>query len=356
MSMSSKSSMKYLVMQSDSRSLDEDIDTADYHSLSAVVNYFYAKRHGADYLYFEFNQTRPDFLKEVLTKYGVAFQNTTLQQSTEISGTYIKKGPSCYHPTLKAFRAAPWMKLLALWNVSKTFTHNEYSHVLFLDSDAAIVPRRHNISLYDKLLHWQQSNQHHPIHHRQKVMKPADPSTAAMIFTDNVPYVPYDAYPCSGAFVINLGYNSILQFTNTSAYGPKDSGAGFIAAMIKDWWDYPIERRNFNHAYEQDSLWTQLYRNEMHGAQKHEIRRLKSRVTEETVCVVNEHQFPPTRHGLWVSHVGSPWQTDRIRHFRHNLHVMGVNATLFTDTIRYIKSRASSLNSAVAIADAMSKD
>jgi hypothetical protein len=182
-------------------------------------------------LYFKFNQSRYDFLEDVLRLHHVPFLNSTLQKSTEVSGTYEKKGPSCFHQGLKHFRAAPWTKLLALWNVTQTLKN--YSHVLFLDSDAAISPRYHNVSLAEKIDQWRSLGKSHDFKNeltkvRSSRSSSINPAEAAMIFTDNVPFVPYDRYPCTGAFVLNFHFN---------VSHVRRRGVDFVADMLKEWWD-----------------------------------------------------------------------------------------------------------------------
>jgi hypothetical protein len=285
-------------------------------------------------LYFKFNQSRSDFLQDVQRLHQVTFLNLTSQKSTEVSGTYEKKGPSCFHQGLKHFRAAPWTKLLALWNVTKTLKN--YSHVLFLDSDAVISPRYHNVSLAEKIEQWRGRGKSYDIKNeltkvRSSRSSSIDPAEAAMIFTDNVPFVPYDRYPCTGAFVLNFHFNVSHM---------RRRGVDFVADMLKEWWDAALEKRNFNHAYEQDSLWTLLYGNIMHGALKTELRA-SSRINAKTVSIVGEHQFPPFDPRLWVSHAGSPWQNERIGHFKSLLQELSINESLFEKTVEFIDAECS---------------
>ena len=346
---------RFLLVQSDTRNLDTDISTAAYHSLTAVTNYLYAKQHDADYLYFVFNQSRPAFLSDAKRVYGAVFQNSSNEQSTEVSGTYEKKGPSAYHPVLRQFRAAPWTKLLALWNISQSAmaaaATGRYSHIFFLDSDAVVNPKFHRRSLYDALRDWS-SAPCHVLHSRPPGVSA---SKAAAIFLDNSPFEPYDKFLCDGAFVLNLGFQGVSSDHHFAINRGHETGPAFISRFIKEWWDHDVEskdfthwwrhlentNRNFNHAYEQDSLWDQLYNSP----------RNSWRISENTVCVVAEPQFPPSRNdSLWVNHVGSPWEKDRGRILKTHLAELRVTEQDFARISQIITSTASVEGFAVDIA------
>ena len=85
---------------------------------------------------------------------------------------------------------------------------------------------------------------------------------------------------------------------------------------------------NFNDAYEQDSLWGQLYSND---------RQNSFRISSNHVCVIDEHQFPPLKNeSLWINHVGSPWEKDRNMIFYSYLKDLKISNQLYTDAINYI--------------------
>jgi len=339
---------KFLLLQSDTRNLDGDFSTADYHTLTAVTNFVWAKQHNADYLYFVFNQTQTDFLADAHRTFGATFLNKSSDKSTEITGTYLKKGPTCYHPVLKQFRAAPWTKLLALWNVSQSALVSRYSHIFFLDSDAVINPLFHRRSLDDALVDWSKSTCHAPS---------VTSSNAAAVFLDNSPFHPYEKHLCDGAFVLNLGFKGVVADSYAINHS-QEKGAAFISNFIKEWWDHDVESKdfnhwwhhdsstkNFNHAYEQDSLWDQIYN-----------PKTSWRINSNTICVIGEPQFPPDRNdSLWVMHVGSPWEKDRRRLLKDLLHQLRFNDKDFADVSQYITQAASVAGNAIHIARAMSE-
>lgn len=353
---SSSRPKKFLLLQSDTRNLESNVETARYHSLTAVINFIYTKLHSADYLYFVFNQSRAEFLSDANVMFRAEFRNSSLQQSTEISGTYEKKGPSCYHPVLRQFRAAPWTKLLALWNVSQSNLASRYSHILFLDSDAVVNPKFHHQSLFDKLHGWSTLRCHSSRAHKNDMIRP---DQSAAIFLDNSPFVPYQGHLCDGAFVLNLGFEGVAYEPYAAATSRSDEkGASFIANFLKEWWDNDVEskdfnhwwhhdatNKNFNHAYEQDSLWNQLYN-----------PRTSWRINANTVCVVPEPQFPPSKNeSLWVLHVGSPWEIDRLTILRTLVDQMRLSSDDFAKMIEYISRFASVSGSAAEIGQKMSE-
>ena len=77
--------MKICVFMSDNRKLSTDRETADYNSLSAVINYEYCKKHNYDFIYY-----RPYLYNE---------NEITLN--------------NCIDPNTKLFRHPSWSKILS---------------------------------------------------------------------------------------------------------------------------------------------------------------------------------------------------------------------------------------------------
>ena len=182
-----------------------------------------------------------------------------------------------------------------------------YSHIIFLDSDAAINPNFFNRSLYNVLNDWSVKSKCNNIKKNQ--VERLETMNAAAIFLDNSPFVPFDKYLCDGVFILNLNFN------RTSKEATSETSINFISKFLHEWWDFDIDNKNFNHAYEQDSLWDQLYGDSN-----------SFRITSNHVCIIKEHQFPPNKNqSLWIMHVGSPWEKDRLIIFNSLIKELKIN-------------------------------
>jgi hypothetical protein len=94
-----------LFIMSDSREIGRSFKDASFLTLSVVLNYIYAKRHGYELRFY----TMPP-----------------------------RDGAPCAHPTLKEERGASWCKLLAVWHAIASAPVST-ARVVFLDSDCAIL-------------------------------------------------------------------------------------------------------------------------------------------------------------------------------------------------------------------------
>lgn len=149
--------MRFLVFMSDNRHLDATIQSANYNSLVACINYEYCKKWNHDFIYY-----RP---------YLDADSNSLY---------------NCKDPTTKELRHAAWSKLL-----SSSLAHRlPYDYIVYIDSDCIF--KDFNISLTNFLGH----------HYDKDI-----------IFLNNKPYN-YDK-PCSGFYAIKTsvhGGNFLLDW------------------------------------------------------------------------------------------------------------------------------------------------
>jgi hypothetical protein len=95
-------SEKYLILMSDNREIVSDINKCDYNTLTSIINYNYAKKHGYDYKYLQ----------------------------PLLGG--IETIHNCYSPT-NNLRHASWSKILSVLKIIDNFP--EYTHILYLDTD-----------------------------------------------------------------------------------------------------------------------------------------------------------------------------------------------------------------------------
>lgn len=95
--------MKILVFMSDNRILEKNIETANYNSLTASINYEYCKNHNYDFIYY-----RP-YLDDI--------NNIVLN--------------NCIDPNTNTERHAAWSKLLS----TKLALQLNYDYIVYIDSD-----------------------------------------------------------------------------------------------------------------------------------------------------------------------------------------------------------------------------
>lgn len=160
--------MRILVIMSDNRLLSADIESADYNSLAAAINYEYCKKYKYDFIYY-----RPYLKKEVIELHN------------------------CLDPNSGAPRHAAWSKLLSTSNALNL----DYDYVIYIDSDCIF--KDFNQSLEDFILPF---------------------SDKDIIFLNDKPWA--DNKPCSGFFIckvssytrnfLNHWYNVNLPGKNTS--------------------------------------------------------------------------------------------------------------------------------------------
>lgn len=258
--------LRILMVSIDSRELEDELTTkTKYPSLSAVLNYNYAKRHGYHYRYYH------PFINidEVEKKYNVKLN------TTKINGQDPRSIVTSFHPGLLQYRGASWSKLPLLWHVATTMG-NDYDLMIYLDSDLVITPdtAQGNRRVEDALKEWQEG--HKFVWGVDNVKK------SPLMFFKNSPYG--DQEPCAGFFL----------------FRPK-----IAAPMIKDWWDFDIEEKNFDAMHEQSGLW-RLYNQE---------DQFKYYLNKSSITLIHENQFPVgdmkmeewCLHKGWVCHVCNNW-------------------------------------------------
>jgi hypothetical protein len=107
--------MKVLIFMSDNRPVSTKLESAEYNSLSAAINYEYSKKHGYDFIYY-----RPYL------------------HNTSVIELY-----NCLNPNSKETRHAAWSKLLS----SQKALESPYDYVVYLDSDCIFY--NHSLKLED---------------------------------------------------------------------------------------------------------------------------------------------------------------------------------------------------------------
>jgi len=300
-------SQKVLILQSETRDLSSAnslMRHASIPTISAVMNYHYAKKHGYDYLYFQFDLSQ--FANHSLAFYG-------MKAVEEDNNMAHKSRKSCLHPSLKQFRASPWCKLLACWDALLSSKTNEYSHIIYIDSDAYFNPICSHRSLEKAIRDW------NSIDINLVVRRPA----AGITFFDNFPYE--ETVPCSGFFVMDLSYHN-------------------IGDMIKEWWDANLSYKNFHHAYEQVAL--------------HDLLRGKSKslyINFSSISLQHEKQFHYSVSN-WVRHIGSTEMPENNRHLLFKRVIStSINSSTFAEYLAEIRERHSTYKDPIPIAESIMK-
>lgn len=162
LSPTSRKHQKILVMTVDNRDIHETFNSASSVSMTAVLNYNYARRHEYEYLFFHpfVNITRIELKYRV-----VAPPNTSRYDGTIFDVT-------AFHPTLKSFRGASWCKLPVLWHVAST--HQQFDWILYIDSDVVVTANHGNRSIEDAISLW--------VEHQVVIWGQKNVSDAAIIF------------------------------------------------------------------------------------------------------------------------------------------------------------------------------
>jgi len=111
---SKKDKKRFLVFMSDNRKLEETLDTADYNSLTASINYQYCKKHGYDFVYY-------------------------IPYSDSNKGELY----NCKNPITNNLRHASWAKLLS----TKVSLQLDYDYLVYIDTDCIF--KDFNTSLED---------------------------------------------------------------------------------------------------------------------------------------------------------------------------------------------------------------
>jgi hypothetical protein len=157
--------MRILVIMSDNRKLERDMDKADYNSLVASINYEYCKAHNYDFLYY-----RP-YLN--IDSYDIH---------------------NCIDPNTNTARHAAWSKLLSV----RLALHLDYEYVVYIDSDCIFKNFKQTLEEYI------QPNMHNNF-----------------IFFNNKPWDVKK--PCSGFFISKVCPTTIQYIRDWYTYNFKDN-------------------------------------------------------------------------------------------------------------------------------------
>lgn len=144
---------KTLILMSDNRDLTSDLETAEYNSLVAFINFNYAKRFDYDFMYF-----RPG-----------------------INGEF--PAFNCFSKSNQK-RYSPWSKILSCILASQRFI--DYDKVVYIDSDCIF-------NNFDESVHSYLSN--------LQALQKYSSSTPVFTLLNDKPYS-YDL-PCTGFFIFN---------------------------------------------------------------------------------------------------------------------------------------------------------
>ena len=125
----SRRKLPVLIIQMDDRPLSSDLESADYISISAVVNYKYALRHGYDYRFSKVINDEIDKANVTLSPDAMINEFTTMAAQSKVALA------ACFHPILGVQRSTPWCKVLVSWLAAH---ETAYDYVIFLDSDAYV--------------------------------------------------------------------------------------------------------------------------------------------------------------------------------------------------------------------------
>jgi len=275
-----------LFLQSDTRPLDCNISSADYNSMTAVLNHHFARLHGGQYMYLL--QNSENLLDKVQQNYGLNMSGIYVDMA---GATVEKNKPACFNTNLKQLRASPWCKLLSIWNITTSIANDGYGHIVFMDSDAAFSAKKMARSIHHAMTSW-----------IGKELWGTQVMNACLILMTTAPF---PGLECDGFMIFN------------------SSNLDRLANMIKEWWNFDRKENNFRHAYEQQAL--DILLTSGHFS-----------LSQNTVSVVNETQFPPFDSSLWVTHAGHPWASERKKIFLQMLYYLGYTDDLFCGAISEI--------------------
>lgn len=259
---------RYLIVSIDNRRLDDSYASSNYHTISSVLNQFYASYHGYGFI-------------QVVMNVSSLVERVNLIHP-EVSQTFrsgsTKDLPSSYNFHLHQFRGATWAKVPAIWDLVVRYK-NDYDYILFVDSDAAFNPAMLNRTIDDALDSWMPhdnfDNHSQYSSETKSTILNGNPNVknASIVFLSNFPW--RVDLPCTGVMLINL--KSIEPF-------------------LLEWWDFNLPSKNFVHFHEQDALWHMIESQQEFGFL----------IDSKFFSIVTENQFPsdwqPYRK-LWICHI-----------------------------------------------------
>ena len=299
---------RVLVVTIDHRELDGELRNASHPSLSAVINYNYAKLHGYDYKYFHPVINETEVRQKYKLKKPIAAPPPPPPEEEDSSSTSSSSAasrrrrrpvaaphapdetPTAFHPGLKEFRGSSWCRLPTLWHLTRQYV-DKYDALLVIDSDLVMSAVHQNTSVEQKLSEWQSRSD-------GVTWGPKGPelaSKAAIIFFPNSPFGNWE--PATGILLIRPKLNA--------------------AAMIKEWWDFDWPEKSFSLMHEQDALW-RVYQ---------WSPQTVFQLNQANTAMVSERQFPVDMtvdewclRKAWICHVSHSWGKDRNRIFHRILH------------------------------------
>ena len=149
-----------IIVQSDNRELSCSEKSNHYPTLSAVINYLYAKQH-------QYNYIRYQYVSEI---------DGNVQQGETDS---VKTEATCES------RASPWCKILSVYDALKNL-RNGHDIAVFVDSDAAFI--QPSVSIMDYL-------------NTTEFAEGRDNRDSSIIITRDYPYHP-EPHSCTGMFMV----------------------------------------------------------------------------------------------------------------------------------------------------------
>lgn len=247
--------LKVLIVSVDSRTLKPDLENTDYVTMSSILVSDYAQRNGYDYI-------------KITSNHSLLFENVEMKYKRKSKlGIGDKYGVTIFHPGLGQFRASSWAKMPLLWHAYDQFGQY-YDYLWYVDSDLAINPMFYDRYLSSEFEKWQNNTHKH-------VFWGANPKDATFLFFNNFPW--REDMPCAGTFLMK-----------STELGGK---------MLREWWDYNLEIKNWFDFMEQDALWYMI-ENPDYGFL----------VNTSTVSLLVENQFMSEWLGyndLWLLHIAN---------------------------------------------------
>jgi hypothetical protein len=208
-------------------------DGHGYFSVSAVLNYLYAKQWGYTYIHYHMTLN--------VSEFGPDFYRPEYLTDQYKLDRYPKMKASCAHLGQKELRLSSWCKLLPCWlhaSMQHDLKHRRADSTddfaLYLDSDAIVLAD--NISIAD-YVNSEAAARGHTVSWGQSL------TNATITFLSNRgPWGAALQFPVAGVFWFRPGLAA--------------------SRFFEHWWDVRDRQHSFFHAFEQESmwLWVHLYK------------------------------------------------------------------------------------------------